>query len=193
MVADRLPEHGLVLVSGPSRGGKSAWAEHLVRGWSGETLYLATGPEPGQDQSWALRVQAHQQRRPSAWRCLDVGGALVERLELQASASPPDQTACLLIDSLGTWLAWHLDDPAAIWSARCDALMAALALQPGPVVLVVEETGWGVVPATAIGGLFRDRLGALQQRLMGHCQAAWLVVAGRALNLLELGVAVPTA
>ena len=32
-------------------------------------------------------------------------------------------------------------------------------------VLVIEETGWGLVPPTAIGGLFRDRLGLLAERL----------------------------
>ena len=60
-------------------------------------------------------------------------------------------------------------------------------------LVVIEETGWGVVPPTAIGGLFRDRLGALQQRLMGCAAGAWLVVAGRALNLMELGHIVPAA
>ena len=48
-----------------------------------------------------------------------------------------------------------------------------------------------MVPATAVGGLFRDRLGALQQVLMRHCHSAWLVVAGRALNLMEHSLPVP--
>ena len=58
-------------------------------------------------------------------------------------------------------------------------------------VLVIEETGWGVVPPTAIGGLFRDRLGALAQRLDRQAVASWLVVQGRALDLHALGVPVP--
>ena len=44
------------------------------------------------------------------------------------------------------------------------------------IVLVVEETGWGVVPPTAIGGLFRDRLGQLGQRLNAQADESWLVV-----------------
>jgi adenosylcobinamide kinase/adenosylcobinamide-phosphate guanylyltransferase len=72
-------------------------------------------------------------------------------------------------------------------------LLATL-LQPGPpVVLVVEETGWGVVPPTAIGGLFRDRLGALHQQLMRHAGAAWLVLGGRALDLMQFSHQVPEA
>jgi adenosylcobinamide kinase/adenosylcobinamide-phosphate guanylyltransferase len=59
------------------------------------------------------------------------------------------------------------------------------------VLLVCEEVGWGVVPATAIGGLFRDRMGDLQQQLMAISSAAWLVVQGRALDLMALSRPVP--
>jgi adenosylcobinamide kinase/adenosylcobinamide-phosphate guanylyltransferase len=113
---------------------------------------------------------------------------LHQRLQHPLSAPQP---TLLLIDSLGTWLAWHLDESPEQWQGRCAELLLALQAQPGPVLLVVEETGWGVVPATAIGGLFRDRLGALQQALMQHCHSAWLVVGGRALNLMTLGHPVP--
>ena len=184
-----LPERGLILVSGPSRGGKSAWAEHLAHRWQGSVLYLATGPAAGSDPGWSERVAKHQRRRPDAWRALEVGAELIEHL--QALALPSAPSPLLLIDSLGTWLAWHLEDTPEQWAARCNQLQEGLLAQRGPVVMVVEETGWGVVPATAVGGLFRDRLGALQQGLMRHCHSAWLVVAGRALNLMEHSLPVP--
>jgi adenosylcobinamide kinase/adenosylcobinamide-phosphate guanylyltransferase len=193
MAADTLPDSGLILVSGPSRGGKSSWAEHLAGTWPGEVLYLATGPAPGQDHAWSTRVQAHQQRRPDHWQCQEVGGELIEHLQRLSAQRLEADSPCLLIDSLGTWLAWHLEDEEPRWLQRSEALLQALIAHRGPVLLVVEETGWGVVPATAIGGLFRDRLGALQQLLMTHCKDAWLVVAGRALNLLQLGTPVPPA
>ena len=60
-----------------------------------------------------------------------------------------------------------------------------------PCVVVIEETGWGVVPPTRIGGVFRDRLGALAQKLDGVADDAWLVVQGRALDLHALGHRVP--
>jgi adenosylcobinamide kinase/adenosylcobinamide-phosphate guanylyltransferase len=99
----------------------------------------------------------------------------------------------LLIDSLGTWLAHHLDLDESAWFQRQERLLRALHQQGSPVVLVCEEVGWGVVPPTAIGGLFRDRIGSLQQRLMQQAAAAWLVVQGRALNLMALGEPVPPA
>ena len=194
--SEPLPQRGLILISGPSRGGKSGWAEHLAQAWPGAVEYLATGPAAGSDPSWTERVVAHQRRRPQHWCCREVGGELVEDLLARAPGFAPDPGAesvpsLLLIDSLGTWVAWHLEESTPQWENRCDQLLEALAQQLGPVLLVVEETGWGVVPATAIGGLFRDRLGALQQTLMQHCHTAWLVVAGRALNLSNLGHPVP--
>jgi adenosylcobinamide kinase/adenosylcobinamide-phosphate guanylyltransferase len=105
------------------------------------------------------------------------------------SSAKPGQL--LLIDSLGTWLAHHLALGESAWLQRQDRLLTALDQQGSRVVLVCEEVGWGVVPPTAIGGLFRDRSGSLQQRLMQQATAAWLVVQGRALNLMALGEAVP--
>ncbi|HEX5740436.1 MAG TPA: bifunctional adenosylcobinamide kinase/adenosylcobinamide-phosphate guanylyltransferase, partial [Pilimelia sp.] len=50
-------------------------------------------------------------------------------------------------------------------------------------VAVSNEVGWGVVPATASGRLFRDALGSLHQRLAATDTRVLLVVAGRVLDL----------
>jgi adenosylcobinamide kinase/adenosylcobinamide-phosphate guanylyltransferase len=102
---------------------------------------------------------------------------------------PPADLA--LVDSLGTWVAAHLDQREEGWDQLRFGLMEELQRPGGPVLMVVEECGWGVVPATAIGGLFRDRLAALQRRLGDGCAASWLVLQGRALDLHQLGLAVP--
>ena len=226
---------GLILVSGPSRSGKSRWAEHLADRSGLPVTYLATGADRPGDITWQQRVRLHRQRRPIHWTTLEVGGDLEAALERgrsgeaqssgvghglgewtspmpipersrpqdQASGpalangiatpSPANSSPLLLIDSLGTWLAHHLALEESAWLQRQERLLTALAQQRSPVVLVCEEVGWGVVPPTAIGGLFRDRSGSLQQRLMGQAAAAWLVVQGRALNLMALGEPVPPA
>jgi adenosylcobinamide kinase/adenosylcobinamide-phosphate guanylyltransferase len=114
---------------------------------------------------------------------------VTRRQEEAPTPAPPEKV--LLIDSLGTWLAHHLSLDETAWCQRQDRLLTALDQQSSPVVLVCEEVGWGLVPPTAIGGLFRDRSGSLQQRLMQQAAAAWLVVQGRALNLMALGEPVP--
>ena len=230
-----LTNRGLILVSGPSRSGKSRWAEHLAQTSGLPVTYLATGASRPGDLDWQQRLQLHRQRRPPDWRTLEVGGELEAALEgfiatglsQTRAAHPPDpgplaikgppeagpheraatqagqfstvtpsptpSKELLLIDSLGTWLAHHLDLDEPAWQLRQERLLKALDQQAGPVVFVCEEVGWGLVPPTAIGGLFRDRSGSLQQRLMQQAEAAWLVVQGRALNLMALGQAVPPA
>lgn len=182
---------GLVLVCGGSRSGKSRWAEHLAAGSGRPVLYLATASQRPEDPSWCERLERHRQRRPTGWVSLEVEGRLSEALLDLQQPHHPQAGHLLLIDALGTWLAHHLNADAAQWLELQQELLAALARHPAPVLLVCEEVGMGVVPPTAIGNRFRDRLGELTQRLMAQSQDSWLVLAGRALNLHALGVAVP--
>ena len=97
----------------------------------------------------------------------------------------------MLIDALGGFSAVHLDCSDLQWEQKVNELIHSLLTRIRPTVIVVEETGWGVVPATKIGGLFRDRQGWLAQRLEQHASDSWLVIQGRAVNLSQLGILVP--
>jgi adenosylcobinamide kinase/adenosylcobinamide-phosphate guanylyltransferase len=77
------------------------------------------------------------------------------------------------------------------WEQQCQRLLGAMESCKGTVIVVSEQAGWGVVPPTAIGGLFRDRLGELEQQVMAVATTGWLVVAGRAIDLLTNSLAVP--
>ena len=177
----------LTLVSGPARSGKSRWAEHLAAGSGRRVVYLATGPLPADDAAWEARIERHRRRRPAEWACHEVQGSLTPALEGLTAADLG------LVDSLGTWVAAHLDREAEDWDGDVEALERALLGCAAPLVLVAEEVGWGVVPPTAAGGRFRDRLGGLLDRLVPRCDAAWLVIHGRALDLLAQGRPVPPA
>jgi adenosylcobinamide kinase/adenosylcobinamide-phosphate guanylyltransferase len=184
-VSDSLPK--LTLVSGPAASGKSRWAEHLALRSGHPVVVLATGPDLPDDISWQERLERHRQRRPSSWRTLEVGGELCSGL---LSLSHHELG---LVDSLGTWVAAHLDLDRLAWQDHVHSLLSTIQQVSSPLVLVSEETGWGVVPMTAAGGRFRDRLGELQQGIAPYCQEAWLVSQGRALNLAQLGQLVPAA
>lgn len=174
-----------VLVLGGARSGKSAYAERLLAGREAVT-YVAPGPVPGHgDSEWAARVRAHRTRRPAAWTTLetaDVPGAL-------ADAGPG---AALLVDCLGTWLTRLVDDARA-WDdagrARAEIgagirrLVASVEQTRADVVLVSNEVGSGVVPATASGRVFRDGLGRANAAVADVADHAALVVAGRVLDL----------
>lgn len=175
----------LTIVTGPSRGAKSRWAEHLAQQHGSKVLYVATGPALPGDEDWQRRLGLHRSRRSAAWVTHEVGAELPEFL-----LTAPERHL-LLIDSLGSWLAHHLELNHEEWELRQEAMLTAVGACGAPMVLVAEECGWGVVPATAVGGRFRDRLGRLEQLLMARAVAAWLVLHGRAIDLLACSVPVP--
>lgn len=175
---------GLVLVSGPSRGGKSRWAEHLVS-FCSEVTYIATSPSLPDDAAWQERLRLHRERRPANWSLQECDG------QLSTALQTTPETHGVLIDALGGFTAAYLQHDASEWEAVQTELLTTLQQRSQPVVVVVEETGWGVVPPTAIGGIFRDRQGQLAQRLAMEANRSWLVVQGRALDLHALGQTVP--
>jgi len=113
-------------------------------------------------------------------------------LELPGSLQGLSAGELALIDSLGTWVATGLELDGSCWESHVVGLLEAIAATPTAVIAVCEECGWGVVPPTALGGRFRERLGDLSRRLMPSADAAWLVVQGRAINLLTISQAVPS-
>jgi adenosylcobinamide kinase/adenosylcobinamide-phosphate guanylyltransferase len=173
------------LVCGPSGSGKSRWAEHLASRSQAEVVYVATGPADLEDAEWLERLGRHRRRRPSNWSTWEVLGDLSPALlRLQ-----PRQLG--LVDSLGTWVAAHLDLDSRRWTILQQELLDALGQCQAELVLVCEEVSWGVVPPTSLGCRFRDRLSAINRKISEHCSGHWLVVQGRALDLIALGALVP--
>ena len=96
MVEDnhRLDKGSFVLVNGPSRGGKSAWAESLLR-HEPLVTYVATSPNFPEDANWQERLNRHRRQRPPEWNLIESGPNLPKAL---AEIREP---GALLIDSLG--------------------------------------------------------------------------------------------
>jgi adenosylcobinamide kinase / adenosylcobinamide-phosphate guanylyltransferase len=181
MTLDSSSKSRVTLVTGASRSGKSEWAEQLATQAGKPVIYIATAQINPDDPEWQSRIALHQQRRPSDWQTLAVPVSIAPLIQ---SASP---TECLLIDSLGTWLTNCLEQDEAAWQATVQELLTSLEKTSGTIILVSEETGWGVVPAYPLGRLFRDRLGSLTRRVGSVAQTVYLVTAGYALDLTQLG------
>ena len=180
-----------LLITGPSRGGKSEWAEQRIRELAGAAgiTYLATGPTLPDDAAWQRRLNRHRRRRPEHWRLLEASSlSAVSQLLMPGSAC---HNEVVLLDSLGGLVASELELDEQCWLELQATFVTVLANRPTPVVLVAEEVGWGVVPATAIGGRFRDRNGSFTRLCEEHCSESWLVTAGRALPLHQLAVRLP--
>jgi len=178
----------IILITGPSRSGKSEWAEQLADYQQAhhqqEVIYIATARTNPNDAEWQARIEQHKARRPESWRCAEVP------VNLAAAIAPQASSHCLLIDSLGTWLANLIEQSSEEWQQTQAQLLEALQQTDATVILVAEETGWGVVPAYEMGRLFRDRLGILSRQAAAIASETYLVTSGYALPLSKLAVPV---
>ena len=182
MNSSQVTSKKLILVTGPARSGKSEWAEYLAISSHKQVIYIATSQVNSKDLEWQTRIKQHQNRRPPDWTTLEIPVKLSETLTTYA-----DKDCCILVDSLGTWLANILDQDEQAWNKTIVTLIEALLKASGDVILVGEETGWGVVPSFPVGRLFRDRLGHLIRRVGVISQSVYLVTGGHVLNLSALG------
>lgn len=173
-----------ILVSGPTKSGKSEWAEQLAHQSAQPVTYVATAQHRADDPEWQARIAAHRRRRAPTWQTLEVPTELVSAL-WQAQS-----TDCWLVDSLGTWVANCLEQSDDRWADATTELLKAIAQFPGQLIIVAEETGWGVVPAYPLGRTFRDRLGRLTRQVGASVDVTYLVVAGFAIDLTQVGVPV---
>ena len=123
-----------LLITGPSRGGKSEWAEQRIRelAASAGITYLATGPTLPDDAAWQRRLNRHRQRRPEHWRLLEASSlSAVSQLLMQGSDCHDD---LVLLDSLGGLVASGLELNEECWLELQATFVMALANRPTPVV-----------------------------------------------------------
>ena len=183
----------ITLVTGPARSGKSEWAELLAQKIAVQKdrrpVYVATARRDPDDVEWQARIDKHVQRRLSAeasrpamsWQCIEVP------VDLPGAIAQYTASDCLLVDSLGTWLANLIEQTDEQWQTSQSELIAVLQQTQATIVLVAEETGWGMVPAYKMGRTFRDRLGSLS-RCVGELSVdTYLVTCGYAINLAKMG------
>ena len=161
---------GVTLVLGGARSGKSRFAESLVMERGMQCVYVATA-EPVDDEM-ARRVEAHRARRGQAWRTVE---APIELTRAVGRESTP--RACLLVDCLTVWLG-NLMHHGRDVDAAASALLESLAAAPGPLVLVANEVGLGIVPDNAMARAFRDHAGRLNQAVARVSESVYFVAAG---------------
>jgi len=187
VTATKQQQNQLILVTGPSRSGKSEWAEILATRTGRKVIYVATAKADPDDLEWLSRIEKHQQRRPPTWETVAVP------VELAATIREYSESGCcLLVDSLGTWVANLLEQDGQEWEKTLQQLRySLLSVTDTLIILVAEEAGWGVVPAYPTGRVFRDRLGQLVRQLGKIAEPVYLVTGGHVLNLSYLGSPLP--
>lgn len=135
-------------------------------------LYVATA-EPARDADLEHRVRLHGERRPAGWETLELGGGHLDRV-LEAAGD----WRTVLFDSLTLWVSARMSHGDEQVLADLDELLAGATSLSADVILVSDEVGLGVVPASAEGRRFRDLLGLANQRVAAGAQEVYLCVAG---------------
>ena len=164
------------LVLGGARSGKSRHAEALAAASGLAKVYLATAT--AFDAEMQARIANHRRDRAGAgWRTVEEPLALRETLAREAG---PDRV--VLVDCLTLWRSNLLLGGHEV-EAECRELAADLPRLRGPVVVVSNEVGWGIVPENALARAFRDAQGRLNQAMAQVCDRVVLLVAGLPLVL----------
>jgi adenosylcobinamide kinase/adenosylcobinamide-phosphate guanylyltransferase len=164
----------VTLVLGGARSGKSRHAEALVQAHPPPWIYVATAE--ALDEEMTQRIAAHRARRAAEWRTLEAPRNLPEAIEQAPDRAP------ILIDCLTLWLSNLLLAETDV-ERECDRLEAGLARRSGPIVLVANEVGLGIVPDNSLARRFRDAAGRLNQRLAARADRVIFIAAGLSLQL----------
>lgn len=164
-----------LFVLGGARSGKSRYAQARAEALDGELVFVATG-QAG-DAEMADRIARHRADRGPRWITVEAPIDLPAAIRAESR-----EDRVLLIDCLTLWVSNLLlaerDIPAA-----GDALVAAIDDAAGPLILVANEVGLGIVPDNALARRFRDEAGRINQRIAAAVDGVMFVAAGLPLKL----------
>lgn len=177
-------------VLGGQRSGKSRRAEVLAQQWlaqnsSNAAVMVATAQ--AWDDDMCLRISRHQADRSVrvvGMQTVEAPFALGETITRLSQAH-----TLIVVDCLTLWLTNFLlpmpivDQPASPQDTTqpIENLLSAVKKAAGPVILVGNEIGMGVIPMGAEVRQFVDELGRLNQAVANACQRVTLMVAGQAM------------
>lgn len=174
----------LILVTGGSRSGKSAFAQTLAEALPGPRVYVATCPVI--DAEMDERIRLHREARGGrGWQTIE------EPLDLAAAFDQARGAAVVLVDCLTLWINNVMYEAGprgeeiseADITERCQPVIRAARAQGGTVLLVTNEVGMGLVPATPLGRRYRDLAGRANQVFGAACDEVYLVACGQPLRI----------
>lgn len=192
----------LILVLGGAASGKSQMALDLARGLAppqavpvpvrmGQTpradagkgvsprfAFVATGQ--ALDREMKVRIERHQATRSSDWETAEVPEDLAGWFSYNCNTYQ-----IVVIDCLTLWLSnmtGKRQDELAISEATLKLLQTIRGTR-AHVVIVSNELGLGLVPATKVVRAFRDLAGRVNQQVAAEADEVYLAVSGLPLRL----------
>jgi adenosylcobinamide kinase/adenosylcobinamide-phosphate guanylyltransferase len=166
----------LTLFIGGAKSGKTKAALKEATRYPAPRYYLATAQ--GLDDEMLSRISHHQAERGADWRTLESPLDPAGTLMGLTGDSP------VLMDCITLWFSNLIGDnpdaqlPVTFFSDKIVELVAAIRKYPGPVIIVSNELGSGLVPMDPLSRHYRDAIGLAHQLLASEAAGVFLVVAG---------------
>ncbi|PTX15370.1 adenosylcobinamide kinase /adenosylcobinamide-phosphate guanylyltransferase [Halanaerobium congolense] len=180
---------GVILIQGGARSGKSSFAELIAKKIAGlDVIYLASGVVT--DSEMELRIEKHQKQRPSEWQTVE------EAYSISSYLKNIEKNKTILFDCLTTYLGnlifkkQNKDFEKMEFEilAEIEIILKIAIKKNLNLIIVQNETGKGVVPASKMGRNFRDISGRAARMAAEYADKVYLVQAGLPLEIKEKGL-----
>lgn len=189
-------EH-LIMVTGGSRSGKSEFAENLYS-CDQSVCYIATGMVDRSDAEMTDRINKHQQRRSSQWsteeRYQDLAGFLNRSSDqyfllddatnmitnlffdwVNHQIKDTDQSFDQFVEQMTSS---QIDEVTSLIIQQWSHLLAVASQREKKLVIVTNEVGLGIVPATKLSRVLRDIYGSANKLIAHRSDQVWFVISG---------------
>jgi adenosylcobinamide kinase/adenosylcobinamide-phosphate guanylyltransferase len=180
---------GVILIQGGARSGKSSFAELIAKKIAGlDVIYLASGVVT--DSEMELRIEKHQKQRPSEWQTVE------EAYSISSYLKNIEKNKTILFDCLTTYLGnlifkkqnKDFEKMESEILAEIEIILKIAIKKNLNLIIVQNETGKGVVPASKMGRNFRDISGRAARMAAEYADKVYLVQAGLPLEIKEEGL-----
>ncbi|MDE0231380.1 MAG: bifunctional adenosylcobinamide kinase/adenosylcobinamide-phosphate guanylyltransferase [bacterium] len=169
---------GVTFILGGARSGKSTAAERMARRGD-RVLFVATAE--ALDEEMDGRIRDHRRSRPTAWDTVEEPRELVSVLQPRIP-----HYDVVLVDCITMWVSNLLlameghNDAERCVADEAHRLLDLMQDSHASWILVSNEVGSGIVPASPLGRAFRDALGRVNQIIAARSDRVLLMVAGLA-------------
>jgi adenosylcobinamide kinase/adenosylcobinamide-phosphate guanylyltransferase len=167
-----------MLITGGARAGKSRYAERLMIARPARHAVIATATAG--DPEMAERIARHKAERDKSWETIEQPISVRSAIR---NAARPDRI--VLVDCLTLWITNLMAEGRDI-QIEVQGLVGTLQIAAGPVIIVSNEVGLGIVPDNPLARAFRDNLGRANQAVAAASDCAVLMTAGIPLVLKGL-------
>jgi adenosylcobinamide kinase/adenosylcobinamide-phosphate guanylyltransferase len=184
---DKLSKKFILLIGGAGSG-KSHSAQELAQKLGEPVLFVATAVAG--DEEMLKRINEHRRKRPPAWSTLEVTTGVGKNIAKKIGGAKVVIIDCITLlannifsqySEQGEQIKIPLVEKRLV--AEIDELIEYTQKLDASFIIVTNEVGLGVVPASQLGRLYRDLLAKANQKLAEAADEVYLMVAGLAVPI----------